>query len=231
MQVVFQDPFSSLNPRMTIGATLAEPLQVHGIRPEGGLRPYIAQLLERVGLKASFANRYPHEFSGGQRQRIGIARALTLTPSFIVADEPITSLDVSIQAQVVNLLQDLQAEYGLTYLFITHDLSMVRHLCDRVAVMYLGRVVEMADVEELYPRPLHPYTQALLSAIPVPDPAVEARRRRIILTGDVPNPADPPPGCTFHTRCPVAFDRCRRESPRLQEVSSGHSVSCFLTQS
>ncbi|MCJ7676460.1 MAG: ATP-binding cassette domain-containing protein [Anaerolineales bacterium] len=230
MQVVFQDPFSSLNPRMTIGATLAEPLEVHGIRPPEGVRPFVAHLLERVGLKATFADRYPHEFSGGQRQRIGIARALSLTPSFIVADEPITSLDVSIQAQVVNLLQDLQAEYRLTYLFITHDLSMVRHLCDRVAVMYLGRVVEMAPVEELFTRPLHPYTQALLSAIPVPDPAVEARRRRIILTGDVPNPADPPPGCTFHTRCPAAFDRCRNESPRLQEVSSGHSVSCFLTE-
>ena len=230
MQVVFQDPFSSLNPRMTIGATLAEPLEVHGIRPPEGVRPFVAHLLERVGLKATFADRYPHEFSGGQRQRIGIARALSLTPSFIVADEPITSLDVSIQAQVVNLLQDLQAEYGLTYLIITHDLSMVRHLCDRVAVMYLGRVVEMAPVEELFTRQLHPYTQALLSAIPVPDPAVEARRRRIILTGDVPNPADPPPGCTFHTRCPAAFDRCRSESPRLQEVSSGHSVSCFLTE-
>jgi oligopeptide transport system ATP-binding protein len=230
MQVVFQDPFSSLNPRMTIGATLAEPLEIHNIYPEGGLRPFVAQLLERVGLKASFADRYPHEFSGGQRQRIGIARALSLTPSFIVADEPITSLDVSIQAQVVNLLQDLQAEFGLTYLFITHDLSMVRHLCDRVTVMYLGRIVEMAPVEELYMRPLHPYTQALLSAIPVPDPAVEAHRRRIILTGDVPNPADPPPGCTFHTRCPAAFDRCRTESPRLQEVSGGHSVSCFLTE-
>ena len=230
MQVVFQDPFSSLNPRMTIGATLAEPLEVHGLHPEGGVGPFIAQLLERVGLKPSFADRYPHEFSGGQRQRIGIARALSLTPSFIVADEPITSLDVSIQAQVVNLLQDLQAEFGLTYLFITHDLSMVRHMCDRVAVMYLGRVVEMAAVEELYTRPLHPYTQALLSAIPVPDPAVEARRRRIILAGDVPNPAEPPPGCTFHTRCSAAFDRCRQESPSLQEVSSGHAVSCFLTE-
>ncbi len=230
MQVVFQDPFSSLDPRMTIGATLAEPLEVHGIQPEGGVKAFIAQLLERVGLKASFADRYPHEFSGGQRQRIGIARALALTPSFIVADEPITSLDVSIQAQVVNLLQDLQADYGLTYLFITHDLSMVRHLCDRVAVMYLGRIVEMAPVEDLYTRPLHPYTQALLSAIPVPDPAVEAHRQRIILTGDVPNPADPPPGCTFHTRCPMAFDRCRTESPNLKEVSSGHSVSCFLTE-
>jgi oligopeptide transport system ATP-binding protein len=230
MQVVFQDPFSSLNPRMTIGATLAEPLEVHGIHPDGGIRSFIAQLLERVGLKASFADRYPHEFSGGQRQRIGIARALSLTPSFIVADEPITSLDVSIQAQVVNLLQDLQGEFGLTYLVITHDLSMVRHICDRVAVMYLGRVVEMAPVEELYTRSLHPYTQALLSAIPVPDPAVESRRRRIILTGDVPNPAQPPPGCTFHTRCSAAFDRCRQESPRLEEVSSGHSVSCFLTE-
>jgi oligopeptide transport system ATP-binding protein len=230
MQVVFQDPFSSLDPRMTIGTTLAEPLEVHGIQPEGGVRAFIAQLLERVGLKASFADRYPHEFSGGQRQRIGIARALSLTPSFIVADEPITSLDVSIQAQVVNLLQDLQTEYGLTYLFITHDLSMVRHLCDRVTVMYLGRIVEMAPVEDLYTRPLHPYTQALLSAIPVPDPAVEARRQRIILTGDVPNPADPPPGCTFHTRCPIALDRCRIESPRLREVSSGHAVSCFLTE-
>jgi len=230
MQVVFQDPFSSLNPRMTIGAALAEPLEVHGLHPDGGIRPFVSRLLERVGLKASFADRYPHEFSGGQRQRIGIARALSLTPSFIVADEPITSLDVSIQAQVVNLLQDLQAEFGLTYLFITHDLSMVRHICDRVAVMYLGRVVEMAPVEELYTRPLHPYTQALLSAIPVPDPAIESRRRRIILTGDVPNPAQPPPGCSFHTRCSAAFDRCRQESPRLKEVSSAHSVSCFLTE-
>ena len=230
MQVVFQDPFSSLNPRMTIGAALKEPLEVHGLHPDGGEKAFIARLLERVGLKASFADRYPHEFSGGQRQRIGIARALTLTPSFIVADEPITSLDVSIQAQVVNLLQDLQAEYGLTYLFITHDLSMVRYLCDRVAVMYLGRVVEMAPVEELYNRPAHPYSQALLSAIPVPDPAVEVRRRRIILTGDVPNPAQPPPGCAFHTRCPVAEERCRSESPRPQEVSQGHSVSCFLVQ-
>ncbi|HSR47895.1 MAG TPA: ABC transporter ATP-binding protein [Anaerolineales bacterium] len=230
MQVVFQDPFSSLNPRMTIGAALKEPLEVHGLHPDGGEKAFIARLLERVGLKASFADRYPHEFSGGQRQRIGIARALTLTPSFIVADEPITSLDVSIQAQVVNLLQDLQAEYGLTYLFITHDLSMVRYLCDRVAVMYLGRVVEMAPVEELYTRPAHPYSQALLSAIPVPDPAVEVRRRRIILTGDVPNPAQPPPGCAFHTRCPVAEERCRSESPRPQEVSQGHSVSCFLVQ-
>ncbi len=228
MQVVFQDPFSSLNPRMTVGSILSEPLHIHHLSPPEGETAFIAGLLERVGLKASFATRYPHEFSGGQRQRIGIARALTLTPSFIVADEPITSLDVSIQAQVVNLLQDLQHEFGLTYLFITHDLSMVRHVCNRVAVMYLGTLVETADVETLFTRPLHPYTRALLSAIPVPDPKVEARRQRIILTGDVPSPAHPPAGCRFSTRCPIAEARCRAERPELKEVTRGHTVACFL---
>ena len=228
MQVVFQDPFSSLNPRMTVGSILSEPLHIHHLSPPEGETTFIAGLLERVGLKASFATRYPHEFSGGQRQRIGIARALTLTPSFIVADEPITSLDVSIQAQVVNLLQDLQREFGLTYLFITHDLSMVRHVCNRVAVMYLGALVETADVETLFTRPLHPYTRALLSAIPVPDPKVEARRQRIILTGDVPSPAHPPAGCRFSTRCPIAEARCRAERPELKEVTRGHTVACFL---
>jgi len=228
MQVVFQDPFSALNPRMTVGSILAEPLRIHHLSPPEGETAFVARLLERVGLRASFATRYPHEFSGGQRQRIGIARALSLTPSFIVADEPITSLDVSIQAQVVNLLQDLQREDGLTYLFITHDLSMVRHLCDRVAVMYLGTLVETAAVEMLFTQPLHPYTQALLSAIPVPDPKVEARRQRIILRGDVPSPAHPPAGCRFSTRCPIAEERCRVERPELKEVTRGHTVACFL---
>ncbi|MBL8163862.1 MAG: dipeptide ABC transporter ATP-binding protein [Anaerolineae bacterium] len=231
MQMIFQDPFASLNPRMSVGRIVAEPLRIHKVmdnRKEE--QEYVEALLERVGLNPYYVNRYPHEFSGGQRQRIGVARALALRPSFIVADEPISALDVSIQAQVVNLLEDLQDELNLTYLFIAHDLSMVRHICDRVAVMYLGKIVELAEADELYENPLHPYTQALLSAVPVPDPTVEEQRQRIILGGDVPSPANPPKGCNFNTRCPVAFDLCHQEpDPVLTEVSPGHWVSCHRT--
>lgn len=230
MQIVFQDPYASLNPRMSVRATLEEPLVIHKIGTPVERSERVAELLHRVGLNPQFANRFPHEFSGGQRQRIGIARALALNPSFIVADEPISALDVSIQAQVVNLLQDLQSEYNLTYLFITHDLGMVRHICDRVAVMYLGKIVEVAPVEELYTAPVHPYTQALLSALPVPDPAIEKQRRRIILQGDVPSPANPPLGCNFNTRCPWAYDRCFADEPALQEIGPGHYVSCFAVE-
>jgi oligopeptide transport system ATP-binding protein len=228
MQMIFQDPFASLNPRMSVGRIVAEPLRIHKVienRKEE--QEYVESLLERVGLNPYYVNRYPHEFSGGQRQRIGVARALALKPSFIVADEPISALDVSIQAQVVNLLEDLQDELNLTYLFIAHDLSMVRHICDRVAVMYLGKIVELAPADELYENPLHPYTQALLSAVPVPDPVVEEKRQRVILTGDVPSPANPPKGCNFNTRCPVGFGMCFEEpDPVLREVTPGHWVSC-----
>jgi oligopeptide transport system ATP-binding protein len=230
MQIIFQDPFSSLNPRMTVGAMIAEPLQIHGVGDRESRRKRAAELLERVGLGPLCAGRFAHEFSGGQRQRIGIARALALNPSFIIADEPITSLDVSIQAQVVNLMEDLQDELGLTYLFITHDLSMVRHICDRVAVMYLGKIVELADVGELYNQPQHPYTKALLSAIPVPDPKAEATRQRTILEGDVPNPANPPTGCNFNTRCPVATERCFRDEPELIELTPNHFTACFVAE-
>ncbi|MEP7284472.1 MAG: dipeptide ABC transporter ATP-binding protein [Chloroflexota bacterium] len=226
MQMIFQDPYASLNPRMSVGRIVAEPLQVHNVGNAQQQRETVQALLQRVGLNPYYINRYPHEFSGGQRQRIGIARALALNPTLIVADEPISALDVSIQAQVVNLLQDLQHEFGLTYLFIAHDLSMVRHICDRVAVMYLGKIVELADSDDLYTNPLHPYTQALLSAVPVPDPEVEQQRQRIILKGDVPSPANPPVGCNFNTRCPVAMDSCFRDEPVLQEVLPGHWVSC-----
>jgi oligopeptide transport system ATP-binding protein len=226
MQMVFQDPYASLNPRMSVGRIVAEPLVVHNIGTKKEREEKVAHLLEIVGLNPYFVRRYPHEFSGGQRQRIGLARSLALNPSFIVADEPISALDVSIQAQVVNLLQELQAGLGLTYLFIAHDLSMVRHLCDRVAVMYLGRIVEIAESEELYTNPLHPYTQALLSAVPVPDPVVEEKRQRIILKGDVPSPINPPRGCNFNTRCPVSVDICFDEDPDLQEVLPDHWVSC-----
>ena len=227
MQMIFQDPYASLNPRMNVGRIIEEPLIVHNVGNEKERKERVAYLLERVGLNPYYVNRYPHEFSGGQRQRIGIARALALEPSFIVCDEPISALDVSIQAQVVNLLEDLQDELGLTYLFIAHDLSMVRHICDRVAVMYLGKIVEMAEADELYNNPLHPYTQALLSAVPVPDPDIEAKRQRIILEGDLPSPANPPKGCNFCTRCPVAIDHvCFEHEPPMIEYRPGHWVAC-----
>ena len=230
MQMIFQDPQASLNPRMTVGSIIAEPLDEHTSLGRAERRARVMELMDQVGLNRTFANRYPHEFSGGQRQRIGIARALALNPKFIVCDEPIAALDVSIQAQVVNLLEDLQEKLGLTYLFISHDLSMVRHLATRVAVMYLGRLVEIAPREALYGDPQHPYTQALISAVPSPDPEVEARRKRIILTGDVPSPANPPKGCAFSTRCPKVFDRCRVEPPALHDLGGGRRAACHLVE-
>jgi oligopeptide transport system ATP-binding protein len=230
MQIIFQDPYSSLNPRMTVEGIIDEPLVIHNYENGKKRRARVEALLERVGLNPLLANRFPHEFSGGQRQRIGVARALALNPSFIVADEPISALDVSIQAQVVNLLEDLQDEMNLTYLFIAHDLSMVRHICNRVAVMYLGKVVELGLVNDIYTEPQHPYTQALLSAVPVPDPKVEEKRQRIILEGDVPSPANPPEGCNFNTRCPLAFDRCFKEEPELKEQLPQHDVACFAVE-
>ncbi len=226
MQMIFQDPYASLNPRMTIGSIVGEPLEVHNIAKGKEKRERVQELLRVVGLNPYFVNRYPHEFSGGQRQRIGVARALALNPDFIVCDEPVSSVDVSIQAQIVNLLEDLQAQFGMAYLFIAHDLSMVRHISNRVAVMYLGKIVELTNRAELYENPLHPYTQALLSAVPIPDPVVEERRQRIILEGDVPSPAHPPSGCNFSTRCPVVMDICKKEDPEFKEVSSEHWAAC-----
>jgi oligopeptide transport system ATP-binding protein len=227
MQIIFQDPFASLNPRHTVGGIIGEALTIHGlVKTRQQMEEKVVQLLETVGLRPEHMRRFPHEFSGGQRQRIGIARALAVEPKLIVCDEPVSALDVSIQAQVINLLEDLQEKFGLTYLFIAHDLSVVEHISDRVAVMYLGRVVEVATSEELYANPLHPYTEALLSAVPIPDPKI--KRKRIVLQGDVPNPIRPPSGCHFHTRCPIAEPRCSQEAPALKSVGGRHQVSCHL---
>jgi oligopeptide transport system ATP-binding protein len=229
MQMIFQDPYASLNSRMTVADIVGEPLLVHKMRDRAGRKERVRELLQTVGINPNTLNRYPHEFSGGQRQRIGIARALAVEPNFIVCDEPISALDVSIRAQIINLLQELQREFGLTYLFIAHDLSVVRHISDRVAVMYLGKMVELAENAVLYGEPMHPYTQALLSAVPIPDPEAEENRRPVVLQGDVPSPADPPPGCHFHTRCPAMREGlCDVEPPVLREVRPGHWASCHL---
>ena len=228
IQVIFQDPYASLNPRMTAGNIIGEPLIIHkAVNGKSEYRERVMELAETVGLHPSMLDRYPHEFSSGQRQRIGIARALALRPEFIVADEPVSALDVSIQAQIINLFQELQEQFGLTYLFIAHDLSVVRHISDRVAVMYLGHIVELAQRDEIYSNPLHPYTQALLSAVPIPDPLVEASREYILLPGETPSPLNPPSGCVFHPRCPIAIDRCSREVPELREVAPDHWAACI----
>ena len=229
MQVIFQDPYSSLNPRMTAGNIIGEPLIVHGlVKNKTEYREKVADLLQNVGLNPYMADRFPHEFSGGQRQRIGVARALSVSPKFIVADEPVSALDVSIQAQIINLLEDLQSQFNLTYLFIAHDLSVVRHISDRVGVMYLGHIVEMAERNEIYRNPVHPYTKALLSAVPIPDPVLDAQRERVLLSGEVPSPLNPPSGCVFHPRCPVAIEDCSRVVPELREVEPDHHAACIL---
>ena len=230
MQVIFQDPYSSLNPRMTAGNIIGEPLIVHGlVANKTEYRDKVADLLTNVGLNPYMADRFPHEFSGGQRQRIGVARALSVSPKFIVADEPVSALDVSIQAQIINLLEDLQEQFNLTYLFIAHDLSVVRHISDRVGVMYLGHMVEMAERNEIYGNPIHPYTKALLSAVPIPDPVLDAQRERVLLSGEVPSPLNPPSGCVFHPRCPVANDTCSQILPDLREVETNHYSACILS--
>ncbi len=229
MQMIFQDPYASLNPRMSVGSIISEPLTIHKLARGSEKKERVQQLLQTVGLNPYYANRFPHEFSGGQRQRIGIARALAVEPDFIVCDEPVSALDVSIQAQIINLLEDLQEQFGLTYLFIAHDLSVVRHISDRVAVMYLGHIMELTDRDSLFENPLHPYTKALLSAVPVPDPVIERKRERIILVGDVPSPLRPPPGCVFNTRCPIAIDECRTRVPEWRNVGTAdkeHWVWC-----
>jgi oligopeptide/dipeptide ABC transporter ATP-binding protein len=227
MQMVFQDPFASLNPRKRVGQIIGSPLELHGAA-KGEIAERTRALLERVGLNREHINRFPHEFSGGQRQRVGVARALALEPKLILLDEPVSALDVSIQAQIVNLLDDLQDEFNLTYVFVAHDLSVVRHVSDRIAVMYLGKIMELSPSEELYAKPIHPYTSALLAAIPIPDPRENRRRERIVVTGEPPSPVDPPPGCVFHTRCPRAQDLCRQEVPRLSEYANGHQAACHF---
>ncbi len=228
MQIIFQDPFSSLNPRMRVGEIIGEPLIIHGLARGPEIRQQVIALMQKVGLSAEHYDRYPHEFSGGQRQRIGIARTLAVRPRLVIADEPVSALDLSIQAQIVNLLKDLQQEFGLTYLFISHDLGVVEHVCDRVAVMYLGRIIELADVESLYQHPRHPYTEALLNAVPVPDP--NRQRRQQILTGEIPSPIEPPSGCHFHPRCPYAQDLCKTEYPVFTEKSGGHQAACHFSE-
>ncbi len=228
LQMIFQDPYASLNPRMTVGDIIGEPLRVHRLAKGQKLRRRVQELMDTVGLDPRYIRRYPHEFSGGQRQRIGIARALACEPRFIVCDEPVSALDVSIQAQIMNLMEDLQEEFDLTFLFIAHDLAVVRHISDRIAVMYLGNLAEVADGDEIYVNPLHPYTEALLSAVPIPDPEIEKERTQIVLEGDVPSPLDPPSGCVFHTRCPYAWERCAKEKPQFKEAQPGHQVACHL---
>jgi oligopeptide transport system ATP-binding protein len=228
MQMIFQDPYASLDPRMTVGGIISEPLEIHGVGTSKERQEKVQELLALVGLNPYFVNRYPHEFSGGQRQRIGVARSIALQPDFIICDEPISALDVSIQAQVVNLMEDLQEKFNLTYLFIAHDLSMVRHISDRIAVMYLGKIVELADRVELYEHAQHPYTQALISAVPIPDPVADAKRQEIILEGEVPSPANPPKGCNFNTRCPHVMDICLESEPEFKDIGGGHQVACFL---
>ena len=230
IQMIFQDPYESLNPRHTIGTIVEEPFAIHGMGTRAERRQWVAELLAKVGLPESAMNRFPFEFSGGQRQRIGIARALALKPKLLICDEPVSALDVSIQSQVLNLLMELQREMGLSYLFISHDLAVVKHISDRIAVMYLGRIVELSDARTIIAKPLHPYTQALISAVPLPDPAHEQTRQRTVLTGELPSPVNPPSGCPFHTRCPLREDRCSREIPALRTIAPGHEVACHLVE-